>query len=116
MTAVLRGRAWRFGDNVDTDQIIPAKYAIFSLDEKKLGEHAMEGVPGNEGWSQRVAPGDIVVGGSNFGIRSHRGEKIQKIKKCQRPPRLASASIGFNQGYRAVRPRISSMIAVLASA
>src|SRR5215475_3261679 len=75
MTAatVLRGRAWRFGDNVDTDQIIPAKYAIYSLDEKKLGQHAMEGVPGNEdGWSHRVAAGDIVVAGSNFGCGSSR--------------------------------------------
>ncbi len=70
---VLRGRVWRFGDNVDTDQIIPAKYAIFSLDEKKLGEHAMEGVPGNEdGWSAKVSPGDIVVAGSNFGCGSSR--------------------------------------------
>ena len=70
---LLRGRAWRFGDNVDTDQIIPAKYAIHSLDERKLGEHAMEGVPGNEGgWSQQVTAGDIVVGGSNFGCGSSR--------------------------------------------
>ena len=69
---VLRGRVWKFGDNVDTDQIIPAKYAIFSLDEKKLGEHALEGVPGNEGWSQKVASGDIVVAGSNFGCGSSR--------------------------------------------
>jgi 3-isopropylmalate/(R)-2-methylmalate dehydratase small subunit len=75
MTAstVLRGRAWTFGDNVDTDQIIPAKYAIHSLDEKKLGQHAMEGVPGNEGgWSQQIAQGDIIVGGSNFGCGSSR--------------------------------------------
>jgi 3-isopropylmalate dehydratase small subunit len=70
---VLRGRAWKFGDNVDTDQIIPAKYAIFSLDEEKLGEHAMEGVPGNEdGWSKNVTAGDIVVAGSNFGCGSSR--------------------------------------------
>jgi 3-isopropylmalate dehydratase small subunit len=74
MTAatVMRGRAWKFGDNVDTDQIIPAKYAIHSLDEKKLGEHAMEGVPDNEGWAQKTSPGDIVVGGSNFGCGSSR--------------------------------------------
>jgi len=75
MTAatVLRGRAWTFGDNVDTDQVIPAKYAIYSLDERKLGEHAMEGVPGNDGgWSQRIAPGDIMVAGSNFGCGSSR--------------------------------------------
>jgi 3-isopropylmalate/(R)-2-methylmalate dehydratase small subunit len=69
---VFRGRAWKFGANVDTDQIIPAKYAIYSLDEKKLGEHALEGVPGNEGWAQKVSPGDIVVGGSNFGCGSSR--------------------------------------------
>src|SRR5438105_10125675 len=69
---VLRGRAWKFGDNLDTDQIIPAKYAIYSLDEKKLGEHALEGVPDNEGWAQKVSPGDIVVGGSNFGCGSSR--------------------------------------------
>jgi 3-isopropylmalate/(R)-2-methylmalate dehydratase small subunit len=69
---VLRGRAWKFGDNVDTDQIIPAKYAIYSFDEKRLGEHALEGVPGNEGWAQRVSGGDILVAGSNFGCGSSR--------------------------------------------
>jgi 3-isopropylmalate/(R)-2-methylmalate dehydratase small subunit len=72
-TALMRGRAWKFGDNVDTDQVIPAKYAIHSLDERKLGEHAMEGVPGLEaGWSARIAPGDILVAGSNFGCGSSR--------------------------------------------
>ena len=69
---VVRGRAWKFGDNVDTDQIIPAKYAIYSLDEKKLGEHVMEGVPDNEGWSQKLAGGDVLVAGSNFGCGSSR--------------------------------------------
>jgi 3-isopropylmalate/(R)-2-methylmalate dehydratase small subunit len=69
---VFRGRAWKFGANVDTDQIIPAKYAIYSLDEKKLGEHALEGVPDNQGWAQKVSAGDIVVGGSNFGCGSSR--------------------------------------------
>ena len=69
---IKRGQARRFGDNVDTDQIIPAKYAIYSLDEKKLGEHAMEGVPDNEGWSQRINAGDILVAGANFGCGSSR--------------------------------------------
>jgi len=73
MSEVLRGRAWTFGANVDTDQIIPAKYAIYSLDEKKLGEHAMEGVPGNEnGWSQKISAGDVLVAGPNFGCGSSR--------------------------------------------
>ena len=69
---VLRGRAWKFGVNIDTDQIIPAKYAIYSLDERELGKHAMEGVPGREGWSAGVAQGDILVAGSNFGCGSSR--------------------------------------------
>jgi 3-isopropylmalate dehydratase small subunit len=68
--SVLRGRAWKFGRDIDTDQIIPAKYAIHSLDEKELGKHALEG--NREGWAQEVAPGDIVVAGSNFGCGSSR--------------------------------------------
>jgi len=55
-----------------TDQIIPAKYAIYSLDEKELGKHAMEGVPGREGWSAGVAAGDILVADANFGCGSSR--------------------------------------------
>ena len=69
---IIRGRAWRFGNNIDTDQIIPAKYAIYSLDEKELGKHAMEGVPGRETWAAQVGQGDIMVGGSNFGCGSSR--------------------------------------------
>ena len=69
---VIRGKAWKFGANIDTDQIIPAKYAIYSFDEKKLGEHALEGVPDNEGWAERVSDGDILVAGSNFGCGSSR--------------------------------------------
>ena len=69
---VLRGRAWKFGANIDTDQIIPAKYAIYSLDEKELGKHAMEGVPGREGWAAQVTLGDILVADSNFGCGSSR--------------------------------------------
>ena len=69
---VVRGRAWKFGNNIDTDQIIPAKYAIYSLDEKVLGEHAMEGVPDNEGWAKKVSAGDVLVAGSNFGCGSSR--------------------------------------------
>ncbi len=69
---VIRGKAWKFGNNIDTDQIIPAKYAIYSLDEKELGKHAMEGVPGRDTWASGVTSGDILVGGSNFGCGSSR--------------------------------------------
>src|SRR3989442_14599845 len=69
---VIRGKAWKFGPKIDSDQIIPAKYAIYSLDEKELGKHAMEGVPGRDGWAAKVTPGDILVADSNFGCGSSR--------------------------------------------
>src|SRR5436190_22212635 len=69
---VIRGKAWKFGVNIDTDQVIPAKYAIYSLDEQELGRHAWEGVPGRETWAAGVAQGDILIGGSNFGCGSSR--------------------------------------------
>ncbi|MGH7903532.1 MAG: 3-isopropylmalate dehydratase small subunit [Candidatus Dormibacteraceae bacterium] len=69
---VFRGQAWKFGANIDTDQIIPAKHAIHSLDEVELGRHALEGVPGREDWASQVTRGDIVVAGSNFGCGSSR--------------------------------------------
>jgi len=65
----LRGLAWRFGDNIDTDQIIPARYCN-TLDPGVLADHAMEGA--DPDFSRRVAPGDIVVAGRNFGCGSSR--------------------------------------------
>ncbi len=69
MTGALRGRAWKFGDDVNTDGIIPAKYAIYTKAED-LGPHAMEGT--RPGWAQQVRKGDFVVAGSNFGCGSSR--------------------------------------------
>ncbi len=65
----IRGLAWHFGDNIDTDQIIPARYCN-TFDPDELSDHAMEGT-GPE-FPQRVAPGDIIVAGRNFGCGSSR--------------------------------------------
>jgi len=65
----LRGLAWVFGDNIDTDQIIPAKFCN-TFDPDELADHAMEGI-GSE-FPHRVAPGDIIVAGRNFGCGSSR--------------------------------------------
>ena len=62
-------RAWRFGDDVDTDVIIPAQY-LTSSDEKELGLHALEGL--DPGFADEVRPGDVVVAGRNFGCGSSR--------------------------------------------
>lgn len=68
-TMVGQGRGWKFGDNVNTDDIIPARYLNVS-DGKLLAEHCMEGV--SETFPREVQPGDIIVGGRNFGCGSSR--------------------------------------------
>ncbi|MCX5805464.1 MAG: 3-isopropylmalate dehydratase small subunit [Proteobacteria bacterium] len=66
---ILKGRVWKFGDNIDTDIIIPARYLALT-DPKALGEHCME--PLAPLFHKEVKPGDIIVGGFNFGCGSSR--------------------------------------------
>ena len=66
---IQKGRVWKFGDNIDTDIIIPARYLALT-DPKALGEHCME--PLAPLFHKEVKPGDIIVGGFNFGCGSSR--------------------------------------------
>jgi 3-isopropylmalate/(R)-2-methylmalate dehydratase small subunit len=63
------GTAHVYGDNIDTDRIIPGKYTK-TLDLTNLAEHVLEDV--DPEFSQRVKPGDILVAGDNFGAGSSR--------------------------------------------
>jgi len=65
----ISGRAWKFGDDINTDIIIPGKYLMIN-DPAELRKHAMEGI--DEQFSRKVKQGDIVVGGRNFGCGSSR--------------------------------------------
>jgi len=65
----ISGRVWKFGDNINTDLIIPGKYLMMN-DPAELGKHAMEGI--DEQFSQKLKKGDIVLGGRNFGCGSSR--------------------------------------------
>ena len=62
-------RVWKFGDNVDTDIIIPARYLAYT-DPKVLGSHCME--PLSPDFHKKAARGDFIVGGTNFGCGSSR--------------------------------------------
>jgi 3-isopropylmalate dehydratase small subunit len=66
---ILRGKAWKFGDDIDTDLIIPARY-LTTTDQAELARHCME--PVRPDWAGQVAPGDIVAAGKNFGCGSSR--------------------------------------------
>jgi 3-isopropylmalate/(R)-2-methylmalate dehydratase small subunit len=65
----MKGRVWKVGDNIDTDIIIPGKYLNIS-DPKELGKHCMEGI--DKEFPQKIALGDILVAGENFGCGSSR--------------------------------------------
>ena len=64
-----KGRVFKYGDNVDTDVIIPARYLNIA-DPKELAAHAMEDIDAN--FVQKMQPGDIVVATRNFGCGSSR--------------------------------------------
>ena len=64
-----QGKAVKYGDNVDTDVIIPARYLNIS-DKHELALHAMEDI--DPDFTKKVCPGDILVAGENFGCGSSR--------------------------------------------
>ena len=69
MSRILEGNAWVYGDHVDTDVIIPARYLTASTPET-LAPHCMEDL--DRDFAASVLPGDVIVGGSNFGCGSSR--------------------------------------------
>jgi len=74
---ILRGKVWRFGNDVDTDLIIPARY-LNSSDPKELATHCMEDA--DPTFAGKVKPGDIIVAGKNFGCGSSREHAPIAIK------------------------------------
>ena len=63
------GKVWKFGDNINTDEIIPARY-LNTSDPAELARHCMEDA--DPDFADKVRPGDIIVAGQNFGCGSSR--------------------------------------------
>ncbi|AXV37054.1 MAG: 3-isopropylmalate dehydratase [Methanobacterium sp. BRmetb2] len=77
MMEEMKGNVWIFGDNIDTDVIIPGRYLrTFSLDD--LAAHVMEGVSAD--FSKKVDKGDVIVAGWNFGCGSSREQAPIALK------------------------------------
>lgn len=71
------GKVYKYGDNVDTDVIIPARY-LNSSDPKELAAHCMEDI--DKDFVSKVAAGDLIVAGKNFGCGSSREHAPISIK------------------------------------
>ena len=86
--AQLQGKVWRYGDNIDTDVIIPARY-LNSFDPKDLAAHCMEDI--DKSFTTNVQAGDIMVGGKNFGCGSSREHAPVAIKASGVPVIIAAS-------------------------
>ena len=75
----MKGKVWKFGNDIDTDIILPGRYLIYT-DEEKLSEHCMEGL--DPDFKSKVNPGDFILGGTNFGCGSSREHAPIAIKGC----------------------------------
>jgi len=72
-------RAWVFGDDLDTDQMVPGRYAPFMVGQDKFHTYAF--CDARPGFAKEVRPGDILVGGENFGCGSSREYAVAALKK-----------------------------------
>jgi 3-isopropylmalate dehydratase small subunit len=73
----MMGKCWKFGDDVNTDEIIPARY-LNVTDPEEFAAHCMEGI--DPDFPDKVQPGDIIVAGKNFGCGSSREHAPLAIK------------------------------------
>jgi 3-isopropylmalate dehydratase small subunit len=73
----VKGKVWKFGDDVDTDAIIPARY-LNTSDPQELAQHCMEDADAS--FAGQVQPGDIIIAGKNFGCGSSREHAPLAIK------------------------------------
>ena len=76
---MVSGKVFKYGDNVDTDVIIPARY-LNAPSPEELAKHCMEDIDAS--FATTVKPGDIIVGGANFGCGSSREHAPISIRAC----------------------------------
>lgn len=98
------GRAWVFGNDVDTDLIYHNKY-LAETDPKQMSQYAFEYYPGMENFAKEVKPGDFVVAGKNFGCGSSREHAVYCLQYAGVPCVLAETCSriyyrnAINNGY-----------------
>lgn len=76
---MLIGKVFKFGDNIDTDLILPARYLV-TTDSEILKHHCMEDI--STSFAKEVKAGDFILGGENFGCGSSREQAVLAILGC----------------------------------
>ncbi len=78
MEKIIKGRVWKFGDNISTDHIAPGRYFHLRTNLPELAKHVLEDA--DPEFPKKVKPGDIIVAGKNFGLGSSREHAPRIIK------------------------------------
>ena len=76
---IIRGRAWKYGDNINTDVIFPGKYTYTISEPTEMPAHALEDLDPN--FAGVVKPGDIIIAGKNWGCGSSREQAVTCLKE-----------------------------------
>ena len=78
MSSIIKGRVWKYGDDVNTDVIFPGKYTYTITDPDEMAKHALEDL--DPSFAENVRPGDVIVAGKNFGCGSSREQAAFCLK------------------------------------
>ncbi len=70
----IQGRAWKYGDNINTDALFPGKYTYTAKGREEIARHALEDL--DPTFALNARPGDVIVGGRNFGCGSSREQAV----------------------------------------
>lgn len=74
----VKGRVWKYGDNINTDVIFPGKYTYTVTDPEEMAKHAFEDL--DPSLAKEAKPGDIILAGKNFGCGSSREQAVTCLK------------------------------------
>ncbi len=112
MTEVIKGRVWKYGDDVNTDVIFPGKYTYTINDPSEMAQHALEDL--DPEFAGKVRPGDIIVAGKNWGNGSSREQAVTCLKAAGVSALIAKsfARIYFRNAINNGLPAITSPDAV----
>jgi 3-isopropylmalate/(R)-2-methylmalate dehydratase small subunit len=109
---MIRGKVWKYGDDINTDVIFPGRYTYTVTDPGEIASHALEDL--DPTFAKDVRPGDIVVGGKNFGCGSSREQAALCLKYAGVAAVVAAsfARIFFRNAVNAGLPTVAAPEAV----
>ena len=109
---MIKGKVWKYGDDVNTDGIFPGRYTYTVTDPGEIASHALEGLDAD--FAKNVKPGDIVVAGKNFGCGSSREQAALCLKYAGVAAVVAAsfARIFFRNAINAGLPTVAAPDAI----